>query len=77
MSEQYTTRTTPLPQWDMSSDCANKRDNVLIENAQVEAVEIAGAPINIFPLMGVHNQGSTIDLIGTGYALSSGTPSRI
>jgi hypothetical protein len=52
-----------------------RRDNVYIENLQVEQIEIAGAPINIFPLMGIHNQGSTIDLVGSGYPLSSGTPS--
>jgi hypothetical protein len=59
----------------MSGECTNKRDNVLIENLQIESIEIAGAPINIFPLMGVHNQGSTVDLVGVGYPLSSGTPS--
>jgi hypothetical protein len=77
MADQYIPRETPMPTLDWSSECTNTRDNVYIENLQVESVEIAGAPINIFPLMGIHNQGSTIDLIGAGYPISSRNTDRV
>ena len=74
MADTYVTREAPMPKLDWQSECIKTRDNTYIENLQIESLEIAGAPINIFPLMGIHNQGSTIDLIGAGYPLSSGTP---
>ena len=39
-----------------------------------EALNIAAGPVNIFPLLGIHNQGSTLDQVGAGFPLSSGTP---
>jgi hypothetical protein len=41
-----------------------------------ETLNIAGGPVNIFPLLGVHSQGSTMDMVNeTGWPISSGTPS--
>jgi hypothetical protein len=57
--------------WTMQNDCT-KLDEKFTENLIAESLEIAGAPINIFKLLGVHEQGRLIDLTGQGYPLSSG-----
>jgi hypothetical protein len=61
--------------YDLStSQCAEKESNYLA-SIMAESLSIAGGPVNIFPLLGVHNQGSTLDMQSDGYPLSSGTPS--
>ena len=56
-------------------ECAESEAN-LIASYQAEMLQISGGPINVFAMLGVHNQGTTADLISsTGYPLSSGTPS--
>lgn len=58
-----------------TSECADNEANY-IASLQAEALEMAAGPVNIFPMLGVHSQGSTVDLISTtGYPLSSGAPS--
>ena len=57
-----------------TNECADS-EAAYIANLMAEALNIAAGPVNIFPLLGVHNQGSTIDQTGEGYPLSSGTPS--
>lgn len=44
----------------------------LISNLVSESIEISGAPINVYKLLGVHEQGSLQDLTGAGTAISSG-----
>lgn len=39
----------------------------------VETLEISGAPINVFKLLGVHEQGKLIDLTGNGFPIHGGT----
>jgi hypothetical protein len=56
-----------------TSECADIQADY-IASLGAEALNIAGGPVNVFPMLGVHNQGSTSDLTGTGYPLSSGTP---
>lgn len=57
-----------------TGECADKEAEYLA-SLQAEALNIAAAPVNIFPMLGVHSQGSTQDLVNaTGYPLSSGTP---
>lgn len=56
-----------------TGECA-QLDSAFQEAAVAEAIQIAGGPLNVFALLGIHNQGSTIDLIGEGFPLSSGTP---
>ena len=58
-----------------TTDCT-KKESAYMESLMVESVNIAGGPLNIFPLLGIHNQGSVIDLTGAGYPLSSGTPAN-
>lgn len=55
-----------------TTECANN-DSKYIETLGAEALNIAAGPVHIFPLLGIHNQGTTIDLTGEGYPLSSGT----
>lgn len=55
-------------------DCALP-ENTYQESLAAEALEISGAPVNVFKLLGVHEQGKLIDLTGAGQAIgSSGTP---
>lgn len=60
---------------DLSTGACADNDSLFIQALEAEALSIAAGPINIFPLLGVYNQGSTIDITGSGYPLSSGTPS--
>lgn len=56
-----------------TSDCAIN-DSKYLASLMAEQLNMAAGPVNIFPLLGVHSQGSTIDQTGSGFALSSGTP---
>lgn len=57
-----------------TSECADS-EAAYIAGLMAEALNIAAGPVNLFPMLGVHNQGSTIDQTGEGFPLSSGTPS--
>jgi hypothetical protein len=57
-----------------TSACADK-EAAYIASLQAEALNIAGGPVNIFPMLGVHSQGSTMDTVdANGYPITSGTP---
>lgn len=56
-----------------TSTCAEVESN-LVAGWMAETLQYAAGPVNIFPLLGVHNQGSTLDQPGDGFPLSSGTP---
>jgi len=58
---------------DLSTSLCADNDAAYIAKLQAEALNIAGGPVNVFPLLGTYNQGSTIDQVGAGYPLSSGT----
>lgn len=74
-SKNYTVPALPVGTLDYStSDCAQHEADY-IAALQAEALNAAAGPVNVFPLLGVHNQGSNIDQTGSGYPLSSGTPS--
>lgn len=45
-------------------------DSNIQEQIAVEALNISGAPLNIFKLLGVHEQGKLIDLTGNGTPLN-------
>jgi len=55
-----------------TGDCA-QHESDYIGALMAEALHAAAGPVNVFPLLGVQSQGSTIDQIGSGYPLSSGT----
>jgi len=56
------------PIWDVVDDPANCYQNDLID----ESLQIAGAPINVYKLLGVHEQGKLVDLTDKGEAISGG-----
>lgn len=47
-------------------------DNCFIESIVNESLNIAAADINVFKLLGIHEQGKLIDVTGNGTAISSG-----
>lgn len=55
-----------------TSDCSQK-ESAYIASLMQEALNAAAGPVNVFPLLGVYDQGTTIDQTGSGYPLSSGT----
>lgn len=55
--------------WDISNQT---RTNCYADSLIEETVSIAGAQVNVFKLLGVHEQTSLTDLTGTGTAISSG-----
>lgn len=73
---KYVPPPTPVGELDYStSDCGDHEADY-VAGLMAEALNAAAGPVNVFPLLGVHNQGSTLDLVdANGYPLSSGTPS--
>lgn len=55
--------------WDMTQQ---DRANCYIDAISNEALQIAGAQINVFKLLGVHEQTRLVDLTGNGIAISGG-----
>lgn len=56
--------------WSLS-DASNKNASRYQENLAAENLQISGAAVNVFKLLGVHEQGRLVDLTGQGSALSS------
>jgi hypothetical protein len=54
-------------------DLANGGDNCFIESQLSQAVEVAGAKINVHKLLGVHEQTKLLDLTGNGTPISNGS----
>ena len=44
-----------------------------MDNLAEEALQIAGAPVNVYKLLGIHEQTKLIDLTGDGTAISGGS----
>lgn len=61
-----------LGTWDLNSDAVGK-DTAYMENVAANALEIAGAKVNVFRMLGVHEQGLLQDLTGSGNPISSGS----
>lgn len=55
--------------WDMSNQ---PRTDCYADSLAQEALNIAGAQVNVFKLLGVHEQTRLVDLIGNGSAISGG-----
>ncbi len=73
-NEKYTPPEICVGELNLSTgDCA-QLDSAFQESVIAEALQIAAGPINIFPLLGIHNQGTTINLTGEGNPISSGAP---
>jgi len=52
-------------------ECAPPENNFQ-ETLAAEALAISGAPVNVFKLLGVHEQGRLADVTGNGQAIGSG-----
>lgn len=63
-----------LDQLDYSTSEGAERESYYHSELMASALQIAGGPTNVFPMLGVYNQGSTINEVGDGFPLSSGTP---
>lgn len=63
-------------EWSLTEDECNYNEASFQESLAVENLHISGAPVNIFKLLGVHEQGKLIDLTGKGQPLGSGTPAN-
>lgn len=55
--------------WDLTEQ---PQENCYIDDIISEGVELAGAPINIFKLLGIHEQTKLVDITGNGNAISGG-----
>jgi hypothetical protein len=73
MSDKYIAPNLCLGTWDLNSEACDGKDSAYMENQAAQALEIAGAKINIFKMLGIHEQGLFQDLTGAGNPLSSGT----
>jgi hypothetical protein len=51
----------------------NDTDSNIVNNYVGEAINIAGAPVNVFKLLGIYEQSKLIDLTGEGQPISSGS----
>ena len=54
--------------WELTND----RASCIIDSYAQEALNIAGADVNVHKLLGVHEQGKLVDLTGNGAAISGG-----
>lgn len=73
MAQQYVAPNIQLGTWDLNSDACGGRDTAYMENLAAQALEIAGAKVNVFRMLGVHEQGQLQDLVGSGNPISSGS----
>lgn len=68
----------PLPNYVPPDLCVGTFDLVACqdtfqEQLAAENLNISGAPLNVFKLLGVHEQGKLIDLVGAGAAINAST----
>src|ERR1035437_5415932 len=55
-----------------TSNCAENDSNYLA-SLMSESLNIAAGPVNVFPMLGIHNQGSTLDQPGNGNPIDGGS----
>lgn len=69
---QYTPPSLCIGDWHIQDECTENADSQTIQNYVAESIEISGAQINVFKLLGVHEQGLLTDLTGEGVPYHSG-----
>lgn len=57
-------------------DLTKGKDSLMQEKIISETLRIGGAVVNVFKLLGIHEQGKLIDLAGEGTAISGGDGSK-
>ena len=73
-SNPYVAPELCIGDWSLSNDLNTSSENSYQESLAAENLNISGAEVNVFKLLGVHEQGRLVDLTGAGQALGSGTP---
>jgi hypothetical protein len=63
----------PKGTFDLSTSACAEKDSNYMASLMSESLNIAAGPVNVFPMLGIHNQGSTLDQPGAGNPISSGT----
>lgn len=63
----------PKGSFDLSTSACAEKDSNYLASLMSESLNIAAGPVNVFPMLGIHNQGSTLDQPGNGFPLSGGT----
>lgn len=58
------------------TDAQNSADSRYQEQVAAENLSISGAAVNVFKLLGIHEQGRLVDLTGSGHALGENNPSQ-
>ncbi len=53
-------------------DLSESTETCIINDYVAESINIGGAPLNVYRLLGVHEQGSLQDLVGAGTSFSNG-----
>lgn len=56
------------------NDLTTTGDDAYQEQLAAENLTMSGAPLNVFKLLGVHEQGKLVDVIGAGTALNGSAP---
>ena len=56
--------------WQLTN--TNSQEFCYMNSIAIEELNIAGANVNVFPLLGIHEQGALVDLVGNGSSISSG-----
>jgi hypothetical protein len=69
---KYTAPQVCIGDWTIQNECTENADSTTIQNYIAESIEISGAKINVFKLLGVHEQGLLTDLTGNGTPYHSG-----
>lgn len=70
---KYVAPTIELGTWNLNSNSGCQNDPVYMENLAAQALEISGAQVNVFKMLGIHEQGLLQDLTGSGNPIASGT----
>lgn len=66
-----------IGEWSLTdNDECRLNEGSFQESIAAENLNVSGAAVNIFKLLGVHEQGKLIDLTGNGQPLGSGTPAN-
>jgi len=68
----YVAPVYPHGSFDLSTSNCAETDSNYLASLMSESLNIAAGPVNVFPMLGIHNQGSTIDQPGNGFAISGG-----
>jgi len=68
----YVVPTICVGTYQLTSDACASTENQYQEALAAQTLSISGAPLNVFKLLGNHEQGKLIDLVGQGAPIASG-----